>query len=108
MTSTRYEQPELPLGDASLADHKDKTGHDPVITREGWICTERTGDKRCMASWPPAGTFEVKFEGAILDVLATGRADIPLLKDYTLEIDFGQQSFPVLPDAKKLITDHLT
>lgn len=91
-------QPELPLAEVSLEEHKRLTGHEPLSTEHGWICVEAAYDhKQCMATWPPLTPQQQKFEEMILDVLQTGRHE----KD-GLEIDYQQKAFPVLPDPNRI------
>jgi len=77
MTSTRYEQPELPLAEASLAEHQRLTGHEPLAYRSQtgateWVCLENGPDGECFASWPPATKHELRYEKAMLNLLRTG------------------------------------
>lgn len=78
MSSTRYEQPELPLVEVTLAEHREKTGHDPLLYQTGagenvWVCTHRDDiNGNCFASWPPPAKHEMFLENATLDVLRTG------------------------------------
>lgn len=91
-------QPELPFAKASLEEHKRLTGHEPLETEDGWICSNLAYDYRqCMASWPPPTPQELRFEEMILDVLRTGR-----YKKDGLEIDYQQKAFPVVSDPNRV------
>lgn len=71
-----YEQPELPLAEASLAEHRRVTGHNPLETMQpkGWICSAIDEDgKQCMSSWPPPTPAEQRLEEMQLAILNTGR-----------------------------------
>lgn len=83
-------QPELPIAEAALDEHKRLTGHSPVEVENGWVCTEMAYDhEHCMASWPPPTPFERKMESGILGVLRDGKARIEGI-NYTFDIDFGR------------------
>lgn len=84
MSSTRFEQPELPLAEVSLAEHTRLTGHTPVAYTgksgdKEWICTEaNAAGKNCFASWPPPTRYEMQLENAILGLLGTGKTEIEI------------------------------
>lgn len=95
MSSTRYEQPELPLAEASLAEHTRLTGHTPVAYTgksgdKEWICTETDAvGKNCFASWPPPTPSELQYEKAMLGLLQGGKTAIEVPGVGTIELGYN-------------------
>ena len=57
-----YTQPELPLAQMSLSEHKHTTGHSPVsvFLPDGWVCGLQDDGQTCESAWPPPVTREEK------------------------------------------------
>lgn len=98
----QYFQPELPIGEVTMAEHAKQTGHHPMETTipKGWFCYhfDQAANEACTAQWPPAKPWEVKMEKAMLDVMRTGEATVAMPSHYEMEI-----SFPILPASRSII-----
>lgn len=75
MSKMTYTQPELPLAEAALAEHIEKSGHAPLKTTDGWVCL---ADDDCYAAWPPLTEHQIQMERVQKELFRTGKAIIEI------------------------------